>query len=101
MVKDIDSPWVGINLDVGNFRTEPYRNIELCVPYALNVHFKPEVRQDGKPEAADWDRILRTLAPVYRGYVSLEYEKEDDPRTAVPELIGRLQHLLVKYTPGA
>ena len=54
IVRQVDSPWVGINLDVGNFPTDAYRQIELCAPYAVNVHFKHEVKQDGKPEPADW-----------------------------------------------
>lgn len=99
IIKQVDSPWVGINLDVGNFLTEPYRQIELCAPYAVNVHIKPEVRESGKLEPIDWDRVLKILAPVYRGYLSLEYESSEDARTAVPQVMGKLQRALAKYAP--
>jgi hypothetical protein len=37
-------------------------------------------------------------APVYHGYLALEYEGKEDPRQAVPQLIGRLQKLIPKYS---
>ena len=43
IVKKAASPWVGINLDTGNFPGDAYAQIELCAPYATNVHFKSEV----------------------------------------------------------
>jgi len=101
IVKQVDSPWLGINLDVGNFPTDAYRRIEICAPYAVNVHLKDTVRENGKSEPADWERLLKILAPVYRGYLSLEYEGRDDPHTAVPQLIAKLRNLLVSYAARA
>ncbi|HMC59613.1 MAG TPA: sugar phosphate isomerase/epimerase family protein, partial [Candidatus Solibacter sp.] len=43
IVKKAGSPWVGINLDIGNFPDDAYGQIEMCAPYATNVHFKAEV----------------------------------------------------------
>jgi len=94
MVRKVDSPWLGINLDVGNFRDNAYRQIEICLPYAVNVHFKPEVMEGGKRQPADWERLVRMFAPVYRGYLSLEYEHTENALTAVPPLIAKLQHIL-------
>jgi sugar phosphate isomerase/epimerase len=101
IVKRVNSPWVGINLDVGNFRAEAYRQIEVCLPYAVNVHLKSEVTEEGRRVPTDWDRLLKLFAPVYRGYLALEYEGRPDAPTAVPELIRKLQHILPKYAPGA
>ena len=101
IVKRVNSPWVGINLDVGNFRAEAYRQIEVCLPYAVNVHLKSEVTEEGRRVPTDWDRLLKLFAPVYRGYLALEYEGRQDAPTAVPELIRKLQHILPKYAPGA
>jgi L-ribulose-5-phosphate 3-epimerase len=92
IVKRADSPWVGVNLDVGNFVDDAYREIELCAPFATNVHFKSQVRVDGRLQAADWPRILGILRKAgYRGYLALEYELNQDPRTAVPQLIARMR----------
>ena len=40
IVKAVDSPWVGINLDTGNFNRNAYQQIEQCLPYAVNSQFK-------------------------------------------------------------
>lgn len=99
IVRQVDSPWVGINLDTGNFSSDPYNQIEKCMPYAVNVHFKSEVQLDGKSQAADWDRILGMFAKAgYRGHIALEYEAPEDPATAVPRLIRKLRPLLEKYS---
>lgn len=37
ILKRVNSPWVGINLDTGNFKEDPYGQIEACAPYAVNV----------------------------------------------------------------
>ncbi len=35
IVKQVDSPWVGINLDTGNFNANVFPQIEMCIPYAV------------------------------------------------------------------
>jgi sugar phosphate isomerase/epimerase len=102
IVRKTDSPWVGINLDTGNFREDPYAQIEMCVPYAVNVQVKSEVRgPDGRPERQDWDRIGALLARAgYRGYLALEYEAAEDPATAMPRLLAELRRVAAKYSGG-
>ncbi len=101
MVKDVDSPWVGINVDVGNFKMNGYTQSEMCLPYAVNVHLKSEIRENGAAQPLDWDRLFRMLAASYRGHVTLEYEASGNPRTAVPEIIGKLLKAVQKYAPRA
>jgi L-ribulose-5-phosphate 3-epimerase len=92
IVKKTGSPWVGINLDVGNFPDDGYSQIEMCAPYATNVHFKTEVHVDRRSQPADWPRILKILgAAGYRGYLALEYELADDPLTNVPKLFSKMR----------
>jgi sugar phosphate isomerase/epimerase len=93
----VDSSWVGINLDTGNFVSEdPYREMELCAPYAVNVQFKPSLRTpQGKAYPADFDRIAAILrASRYRGFVALEYE-EEQPYERIPELFQKMKTALV------
>lgn len=86
-----NSPWAGINLDIGNFVDDAYRQIELCAPYATNVHFKSHVREGGQSVPADWPRILKILGNAgYRGFLALEYEETKDPLKVVPELMARM-----------
>jgi sugar phosphate isomerase/epimerase len=95
IVKKAGSEWAGINLDVGNFPDDAYTQIEMCAPYATNVHLKSRVHDDHRDQPADWPRILKILGNAgYRGYLALEYELEDDPLTAVPGLVARMQQAI-------
>ncbi|MEO8129713.1 MAG: sugar phosphate isomerase/epimerase family protein [Bryobacteraceae bacterium] len=93
--KKTDSPWVGINLDVGNFPNDGYNQIALCAPFATNVHFKSEVHIDHKNVPADWPRILGILSKSgYRGYLALEYELTEHPQTMVPQLMAKMREVI-------
>ena len=99
IVRATDHPNVGINLDTGNFRSEPYQQIEMCLPYAVNSQFKVQMRDEqGNHTPSDWDRIVRMFADAgYRGYMALEYEAAEDPFTAVPRHLARLRELVEKH----
>jgi sugar phosphate isomerase/epimerase len=91
------SQWVGINLDIGNFPDDGYTQIEMCAPYATNVHFKSEVHVDHKGQPTDIPRILKILGSAgYCGYLAIEYEAQDDPRTAVPKWVSMLRDAIRK-----
>lgn len=100
LVQRADSPWVGINLDTGNFPKNGYAQTALCLPHAVNVHFKQNIAgEDGKKERADWDRLLGMFAKAgYKGFVSLEYEEQDNAQTAVPKLAVALKQAVRKYS---
>lgn len=99
IVKKAASPWVGINLDIGNFPNDGYAQIEMCAPYATNVHFKSHVHIDHKSEPADFPRVLKILGNAgYRGYLALEYESTDNPLTAVPDLIGKMRAAIQQFS---
>ena len=97
IIRAINSPWVGINLDSGNFHTDdPYRDFELCAPYAVNVQIKSEIRRRrGGSEPADLKRMVDILRKAnYQGFVALEYEAAPDPWKEVPVLLKQLSPLL-------
>lgn len=94
IVEAVDHPFVGINLDTGNFRSDIYEQIEMCAPYAVNTQFKVHVNDEGKKMDSDWKRVVGILRDAgYRGYMALEYEAEEDPFTAVPKHLKRLNAL--------
>jgi sugar phosphate isomerase/epimerase len=96
IIRAVKSPWVGINLDTGNFHTDdPYRDLALCAPYTVNAQVKSEMsKRGGKKEPADLARLIRILRDVnYQGYVALEYEAAEDPWKAVPGLLKQLKEL--------
>jgi sugar phosphate isomerase/epimerase len=96
LVKPIKSDWFGVNLDTGNFRTpDPYGDLAKIAPYAVNVQLKTEIFPNNKREEADLPRLVKILRDaVYQGYVALEYEAKEDPKTAVPVYIEKLRKLL-------
>src|SRR5437867_1649345 len=72
ILKAVKSPWLGINLDTGNFQTDdPYADLARCAPYAVNVQVKVEMRRRGqaKHEPADLGRVVKILREAnYQGY---------------------------------
>jgi sugar phosphate isomerase/epimerase len=96
IVRKVDSPWVGINLDTGNFNRDVFAQIEKCVPYAANVQVKAEMRQEnGARSPQDWSKIISMLrAGGYKGYLALEYEAKEPAPAAVPRLMKRLESLI-------
>ena len=101
IVSRVNSPWAGMNLDIGNFKPpDVYGQIEMSIPYAVSTHVKTEVTQDdGKTAPMDWDRVFRMFAAHgFRGYMGLEYEASDDPTPVVPGYLRKLKELAVKYS---
>jgi len=98
IVRAVQSPWLGVNLDTGNFRVaDPYAELARCVPFAINVQYKVEVQRapDGPKEPADAARVVRLLRDGgYQGFVTLEYEAAEDPFAAVPRHLAALRELL-------
>ncbi|HEV2495988.1 MAG TPA: sugar phosphate isomerase/epimerase family protein [Terriglobia bacterium] len=97
----VDSPYAGINLDISNFNAksteEQYAQIKACVPYATHSHVRD--RFSNSQEPIDLDRVWRLFAEGgYKGYMSAEYEGEEDASTGVPKLIARMKSLCRKYS---
>lgn len=100
IVKAIGSPWVGINVDTGNFRKDAYNQLRMCMPYAVNSQIKSDITDEtGKRGPADLDRIVRMFAETsYKGYFALEYEASEPAATAVPRITRQLNALAKKYS---
>lgn len=93
IVTAVKSPWVGVNLDTGNFRAaDPYAEMEGSAPYAINVQVKTKLKVNGKEEEADLERVGNILRDAgYQGYVVLEYEENHDPYEGVPPVLDRMR----------
>ena len=77
------------------FEDDPYADMARVAPYAVNVQVKTEVTRKGKKEDADLARVVGILREArYSGYVVLEYEAAEDPKTAVPRHIKALRALM-------
>jgi sugar phosphate isomerase/epimerase len=94
LVRAVTSPWFGAWMDTGNFRADDvYAELEKIAPYTLHVQVKVVTSSPGKGrQPTDYQRLAKILGQVgYRGWICLEYEESDDPRTAVPREIARLR----------
>jgi sugar phosphate isomerase/epimerase len=94
LVRDVKSPWFGVNLDTGNFHgSDVYAEIAQLAPYAVNVQIKVSVSgPDGKRQHGDFRRLARILADAgYRGYIVLEFEEPEDPISACPRYVDEMR----------
>lgn len=95
IVRDVDHPWFGVNLDTGNFRSDNvYEDIRKAAPYAVNVQVKVMVNgADGKPVGSNFRQLAEILAEVnYRGYIVLEYEEDAEPRSECERYLDVLRN---------
>lgn len=100
IVHRVDSPFFGINLDITNFiptaQADAYAQIEATVPYATHTHIRDRF---ANREPVDLDRVWGIFARSnYKGFMSAEYEGEEDPSTGVPRLVDKIKTLCRKYS---
>lgn len=93
IVSAISSPWLQVTADTGNFLEEPYEKLEKIAPYAILVQAKTFFGGGlWYTLDLDYERIAALLRKHnYRGYISLEFEGKEDPRTAVPKSLALLR----------
>ena len=87
IVKEVDSPWLMVTLDTGNFLEDPYDQLEMLAGQAILMQAKTYYG-GGKWYTLDLDyprigEIMRKAG--YKGYISLEFEGNEDPLVAVPK----------------
>jgi sugar phosphate isomerase/epimerase len=97
IVDAVKSPWLAVTLDTGNFLEDPYEKLEKLAPKAVLVQAKTYFG-GGVWYTLDLDykRIAAMLRKHgYRGYISLEFEGKEDPRTAIPRSLALLRDAFV------
>ena len=93
IVDAIDSPWLQVTMDTGNFFEDPYDQFEMLVPKTVLVQAKTYYGGGTwYTLELDYDRIAEILHKHdYRGYVSLEFEGRENYETAVPKSLALLR----------
>lgn len=93
IVDAVDSPWLRVTMDTGNFLEDPYDKLEKLAPKTAFVQAKTYYGGGvWYTLDLDYDRIADILRKHdYRGYVSLEFEGREDPRTAIPKSLAVLR----------
>jgi sugar phosphate isomerase/epimerase len=96
IVDALHSPWLRVTLDTGNFLEDPYSKLEKLADKAVLVQAKTYYG-GGTWYTLDLDykRIASILREHgYRGYISLEFEGKEDPRTGVPKSLALLRKVM-------
>ncbi|MBC8164385.1 MAG: sugar phosphate isomerase/epimerase [Bryobacteraceae bacterium] len=89
----VDSPWLGINADTGNFPGDPYEGLAKLAPHATIVQAKTYY---GGGEWYTLDLDYKRIAGIlrnggFRGWISIEMEGKESPETAVPKSLEVLR----------
>ena len=93
IVNAIDSPWLGVLMDTGNFLEDPYNKLEQIATQTVFVQAKTYYG-GGEWYTLDLDypRIAQILKRAnYQGYISLEFEGKEDANTGVPKSLELLR----------
>jgi sugar phosphate isomerase/epimerase len=95
IVKAVPSPALALLLDTGNY-LDGLASIHRTVNLARHVHAKfRRVGPDGQDASVDHAAVIGELRRVhYAGCLSVEYEGEEAPETAVPRAVAHLRRLL-------
>jgi L-ribulose-5-phosphate 3-epimerase len=93
VVDAIRSPWLQVTADTGNFLEDPYDRLAQLAPKTILLQAKTYYGGGLWYELAlDYPRIAKIFHEHnYRGYVSLEFEGKEDPRTAIPKSLALLR----------
>ena len=94
----VNSPWLGLLMDTGNFLEDPYDKLKMIAPRASFVQAKTYY---GGGEwyslDLDYDRIVKILKEVnYHGYISIEFEGKEDAKSGVRKSVELLRKALAK-----
>jgi sugar phosphate isomerase/epimerase len=97
LFKAINHPWVGLIVDTGSFTTsDPYKEIEMTAPFAINWQVKERLHGEGTDRKTDMLRVMKIIRESgYKGFVPVETLPEKgkvyDPFTRVPALLSEMQ----------
>jgi len=94
IVNAIDSPWLRVLLDTGNFLEDPYDKLDQCAAHAVFMQAKTYYG-GGLWYTLDLDypRIAAIMRKHnFHGYVSLEFEGNEDYKTAIPKSLALLRN---------
>lgn len=91
--KGVNSPWLRINLDTGNFVGDPYSQLEMLAPYATVVQAKTYYGGGVYyTRELDYQRIAGILRKAgFKGWISLEMEGRENADLAVPKSLKLLR----------
>ena len=102
LVQAVNSDWCGVIVDTGYFKTaDPYRDMALVAPYAVNWQIKQSPFGEESGVSTDLVKLMKIVrASGYRGYLPIETlspkGKAYDPYTAAPAFLKQLRDAIAQ-----
>ena len=109
LLKAVNSAWIGVIVDTGYFLTpDPYVDMELVMPYAVNYQIKEFVRESPTEyqvadfQPIDLDRLMKIVRKSgYQGYLPIETVAagkagQSSPYEDVPAMLERVRTAITK-----
>ena len=98
----VDSPWCGLILDTGCFRSEdPYEDMARVMPCTVNFQIKEKLLGEESNVRTDLKRLFRIIKGAgYRGYIPIETlslkGEEYDPKVRVARFLKEVREALAE-----
>jgi sugar phosphate isomerase/epimerase len=97
IMKAVNSPWLQLLMDTGNFLENPYSKLEMIAPHTCFVQAKTYYG-GGEWYSLDLDykRIIDILNKVnYQGYISIEFEGKEEANSGVKKSVDLLRGAMI------
>lgn len=93
VIRDLNSPWLRATLDTGNFLEDQYAQYRQLAADAVLVQAKTYFGGGTwYTLEIDYSQVAEILRGAnYRGYISLEFEGQEDHETAIPKSLELLR----------
>ncbi len=91
----VDHPWLGLNLDIGSFRTDPYDEIRRTLPLAVTWQIKENMVFTTEEVKTDYRKLFALIRKSgYRGYLPLETLGSGDPFRKITVMLAEVRKAL-------
>jgi sugar phosphate isomerase/epimerase len=96
ILKMVDSEWFGLILDTGSFQTDdPYADIALAAPYAVNWQVKEKIIIKGDTVKIDLRKLMGIIrSSGYQGYIPIETLGAGVPAAKVETMLKEVKQAL-------
>ncbi len=97
IMENVNSEWFGLMLDIGSLpSTDPYREIEKLIPYAVTWQVKEHVKTNDGNIPTDFGKLMKIVHEQnYQGFFPLETLGEGDPRKKVQALFKQVTENMI------
>ena len=105
LLKRVDHEWCGALVDTGKYATnDPYPDIAMLVPYAMNWQIKETPFGNAKAPRTDFKKLMTVIRQGgYRGYLPIETlvmgRKSYDPFAEVAKVLGEMRVAIAATEP--